>query len=331
MLTYHYHYDPLDRLIQTAGIQRFYNQSRITTEIEGTQSYSVFQQDGQLLAQRRRDRTKDECHLLGTDLQQSILHLVSADEHHVIAYNAYGHRPVENGLISLLGFNGERADPVTGHYLLGNGYRAFNPVLMRFNSPDSKSPFGKGGVNSYAYCKGNPVLRTDPTGHFLIALVTATARRLGRSLGRFVERHGENFLRVAPRIIQGIGASLIGMAQITRGREATLTLSFGTAFVAIGGAAEYSIARLTRQLDEVLQSRVAQLEDLLVSSHRAARANHDDLTQAYETIDAQQRQITQLQARVTGAPPPYTATRHPPGPPPPYTPGIATRIRRSSI
>ncbi|MGP4922793.1 RHS repeat-associated core domain-containing protein, partial [Pseudomonas lundensis] len=276
-------------------------------------------------------RTKDECHLLGTDLQQSILHLVSADEHHVMAYNAYGHRPVENGLISVLGFNGERADPVTGHYLLGNGYRAFNPVLMRFNSPDSMSPFGKGGVNSYAYCKGNPVLRTDPTGHFLIALVTATARRLGRSLGRFVERHGENYLRVAPRIIQGIGASLIGMAQITRGREATLTLSFGTAFVAIGGAAEYSIARLTRQLDEVLQSRVAQLEDLLVSSHRAARANHDDLTQAYETIDAQQRQITQLQARVTGAPPPYTATRHPPGPPPPYTPGIATRIRRSSI
>jgi RHS repeat-associated protein len=65
-----------------------------------------------------------------------------------------------------MGFNGERPDPLTGHYLLGNGYRAFNPVLMRFNSPDSLSPFGKGGLNAYAYALGNPVDRVDPTGHF---------------------------------------------------------------------------------------------------------------------------------------------------------------------
>ncbi|MCX4409771.1 MULTISPECIES: RHS repeat-associated core domain-containing protein [unclassified Streptomyces] len=71
----------------------------------------------------------------------------------------------EAGLVSLLGFGGEWPDPVTGHYLLGNGYRSFNPVLMRFNSPDSSSPFGEGGFNSYAYCLGDPVNRVDPTGH----------------------------------------------------------------------------------------------------------------------------------------------------------------------
>ncbi|EPJ83956.1 hypothetical protein CFII68_18000, partial [Pseudomonas sp. CFII68] len=43
--------------------------------------------------------------------------------------------------------------------------RAFNPVLMRFNSPDSSSPFGEGGLNSYAYCIGDPINRIDPTGH----------------------------------------------------------------------------------------------------------------------------------------------------------------------
>lgn len=194
MATYHYHYDPLDRLIQTAGIQRFYHQSRITTEIEGTQRYSVFQQDGRLLAQRRRDRTKDECHLLGTDLQQSVLHAVGADKHHSMAYNAYGHRPVENGLISLLGFNGERADPVTGHYLLGNGYRAFNPVMMRFNSPDSWSPFGRGGINSYGYCGGEPINRVDRNGHFfglgsLIKNLTfALDKRVFRIMGAKVKR-----------------------------------------------------------------------------------------------------------------------------------------------
>ena len=189
MATYHYHYDPLDRLIQTAGIQRFYNQSRITTEIEGTQRYSVFQQDGRLLAQRRHDRTKDECHLLGTDLQQSVLHVVGADKHHSMAYNAYGHRPVENGLISVLGFNGERADPVTGHYLLGNGYRAFNPVLMRFNSPDSWSPFERGGVNSYGYVGGDPVNRIDPSGHFFWAALRGVTNMMWGHKNALLGRH----------------------------------------------------------------------------------------------------------------------------------------------
>lgn len=65
----------------------------------------------------------------------------------------------------LPGFNGERPDPVSGTYHLGNGYRAYNPVLMRFNCPDSLSPFGAGGINPYAYCAGDPVNFTDPSGH----------------------------------------------------------------------------------------------------------------------------------------------------------------------
>ena len=199
MATYHYHYDPLDRLIQTAGIQRFYNQSRITTEIEGTQRYSVFQQDGRLLAQRRRDRTKDECHLLGTDLQQSVLHAVGADKHHSMAYNAYGHRPVENGLISLLGFNGERADPVTGHYLLGNGYRAFNPVLMRFNSPDSWSPFERGGANRYAYGLDDPVNLIDTDGHAPFAFLGGRILQ-GLNTEKFLRRARKS---LDPKVISG--------------------------------------------------------------------------------------------------------------------------------
>ena len=185
MTIFHYHYDPLDRLIQTAGIQRFYNQSRMTTEIDGTRRFSVFQQGGQLLGQRRHDRTKDECHLLGTDLQQSVLHAVGADKHHSMAYNAYGHRPVENGLISVLGFNGERPDPATGHYLLGNGYRAFNPVMMRFNSPDSWSPFGRGGINAYVYCLNDPINRRDTDGRVsfkIVVLLVKAAGRFGRRL-----------------------------------------------------------------------------------------------------------------------------------------------------
>jgi RHS repeat-associated protein len=102
---------------------------------------------------------------LVTDHQHSVISALAATRPQYIAYTPYGHRPTENGLMSLLGFNGEQPDPLTGHYHLGNGYRQFNPVLMRFNSPDSWSPFGDGGINSYAYCEGDPRNRSDPTGH----------------------------------------------------------------------------------------------------------------------------------------------------------------------
>nr|WP_240160601.1 RHS repeat-associated core domain-containing protein [Pseudomonas bharatica] len=66
---------------------------------------------------------------------------------------------------TVLGFNGELFEPTTGHYVLGNGYRAYSPLLMIFIQPDSWSPFGAGGLNAYAYCKGDPVNAADPTGH----------------------------------------------------------------------------------------------------------------------------------------------------------------------
>lgn len=64
-----------------------------------------------------------------------------------------------------LAFNGERRDPVTGLYHLGQGYRAYNPRMMRFHAADSLSPFGAGGTNPYAYCLGDPINAIDPTGH----------------------------------------------------------------------------------------------------------------------------------------------------------------------
>ena len=70
------------------------------------------------------------------------------------------------------GFNGQRQDPVTKLYPLGNGYRAYSPVLKRFCAHDSASPFGAGGINVYAYCSGDPINRRDPSGHFgLIGLL----------------------------------------------------------------------------------------------------------------------------------------------------------------
>ncbi|WP_131107337.1 RHS repeat-associated core domain-containing protein [Pseudomonas sp. Sample_10] len=166
-----YRYDPLDRLTSHSqsdepAHQRFYCKTRLATEIQGELHRSIVQYDDQLLAQQARQGDDRDTTLLSTDLQRSVLHRLKGNQPpHPSVYTAYGHR-AENALTCLLGFNGERPEPVTGHYLLGNGYRAFNPVLMRFNSPDSWSPFGKGGINPYAYCLGDPINGYDQTGHF---------------------------------------------------------------------------------------------------------------------------------------------------------------------
>ncbi|WP_082377998.1 RHS repeat-associated core domain-containing protein [Pseudomonas sp. RIT-PI-q] len=166
-----YRYDALNRLVANTpsaqvDTQRFYLRDRLATEIQGAEQRSIMQHDDQLLAQQQRQSGTVETRVLATDQQRSVLNVLAAAQRIPLAYTAYGHRPPQSGLLSLLGFNGERPDPLTGHYLLGNGYRAFNPVLMRFNSPDSWSPFGEGGLNAYVYCIGDPVNRDDPTGHW---------------------------------------------------------------------------------------------------------------------------------------------------------------------
>ncbi|MDF7796518.1 RHS repeat-associated core domain-containing protein [Pseudomonas syringae] len=171
-----YRYDPLDRLASSSpvgqtDVQRFYQKNRLATEIEGASRRTVFQHEDLLLAQQRHVDGVVDTTLLATDQQRSVLRLVDKSGIEPVAYSAYGHHPAESGLTSLLGFNGERRDPVTGHYLLGNGYRAYNPVLMRFNSPDSLSPFDEGGLNAYGYCGGDPVGFVDETGHISASML----------------------------------------------------------------------------------------------------------------------------------------------------------------
>jgi RHS repeat-associated protein len=70
-----------------------------------------------------------------------------------------------------LGFNGEWLDPVLKGYHLGQGYRIYQPKLMRFNAPDSLSPFNGGMHNAYVYCQNDPINFTDPSGHLNISKI----------------------------------------------------------------------------------------------------------------------------------------------------------------
>ena len=160
-----YHYDPLDRLASRAPLagaitQGFYKADTLATEVQGGKHRSFLRHEHQWLACEASSTA-----LLTSDRQHSVLSASVAGDPASFAYTPYGHRERR---ASLPGFNGELADPLTGHYLLGNGYRAYSPILMRFNSPDSLSPFGRGGLNVYAYCAGDPVNGSDPSGHMRV-------------------------------------------------------------------------------------------------------------------------------------------------------------------
>ncbi|MFY1664817.1 RHS repeat domain-containing protein [Pseudomonas sp. Pseu.R1] len=142
--------------------------------------------------------------LLGADAQGSIK-LEADSDIRTRRYSAHGAEPVSTEHVPF-GFAGQRHEPLTGWQILGD-YRPYDPVLMCFLSPDSLSPFGKGGLNPYAYCAGDPVNRIDPDGHSWVSYALA-----------------------------GIGLA-IGIA--------TAIASFGTASAVIGGIAAAGWSALT--------------------------------------------------------------------------------------
>ena len=54
--------------------------------------------------------------------------------------------------------------------------RYYDPTIGRFISPDSPEyldPYNVNGLNLYTYCANNPIMYSDPSGHFLEALAYA--------------------------------------------------------------------------------------------------------------------------------------------------------------
>ncbi|VVQ04011.1 hypothetical protein PS918_04459 [Pseudomonas fluorescens] len=101
--------------------------------------------------------------LLAGDSKNTVLAEMAGPLHH-LAYAPYGQQSSRQEVMTQQGFNGELREAKTDWYVLGKGYRVYNPRLMRFHSPDMFSPFGKGGLNGFAYCGGEPVMRADPSG-----------------------------------------------------------------------------------------------------------------------------------------------------------------------
>lgn len=147
----------------------FYRLDQISTVKQGEYVHTLFCEHGLPLAERHTGDAHwldSPLALLATDMNGSMLRQQRDQQAHVASYTAYGYDLPASDVPMLMGFNAQpRVDlPM---YLLGNGYRAYATATMRFNAPDNLSPFGAGGLNAYTYCAGDPVNRTDPSGHML--------------------------------------------------------------------------------------------------------------------------------------------------------------------
>ena len=164
-----YRYDAHNHLLGvTRGRQtetlRFYEDDRLCRTEQGNTNTHYLYLNDQPLGQQEQGSSEHTLLLL-SDSKNSVLAESSQNLLRKAIYGAYGERSPDDDLQCLLGFNGEVRDEQSGWYLLGLGYRAYNPTLMRFHSPDSLSPFGAGGINPYVYCAGDPINYVDPTGH----------------------------------------------------------------------------------------------------------------------------------------------------------------------
>lgn len=151
---------------QTNTTQFFYQSGKLVTVNQGGQHRAIFRSADMPLAELSTGE-RQETGLLEVDQNGSVLKVSGeADDEESHCYSAYGHDPSLPSQRTSSGFNGEQLETVAAAYLLGHGYRLFSPRLLRFHSADSISPFGRGGLNAYAYCNGDPVNNIDPSGHF---------------------------------------------------------------------------------------------------------------------------------------------------------------------
>ena len=184
--------------------------------------------------------------LLMPDPRQTPLGERSAAGLQRMAYTAYGERNASSGPGSRTGFNGQLREP-QGWYHLGNGHRVYNPVLMRFHSPDLLSPFGKGGLNCYAYCVGDPVNYTDPSGQLPNWAQPALTLALNVLL------FATHFLTVAVNPVNTVGLALFAVRMSMAG-AAVGAVGSVTQLAQLNGGSSYSAGRVISFFGSALTS-----------------------------------------------------------------------------
>ena len=144
----------------------FYQGQQLVTQVKGQNaSQTLLFAEGRFLSERSGGGDLRVASLASTDTVGSVVEAVQGGVSYRYTYTGYGYSCIVYSLFPSPGFTGAVLDSILGCYILGNGFRVYSPRIMRFCSPDSLSPFSLGGLNSYAYCEGDPINFTDPSGH----------------------------------------------------------------------------------------------------------------------------------------------------------------------
>lgn len=251
--------------------------------------------------------------LLVPDSRQTALAAFAVAGLDQAAYSAYGHQSRAPAFRT--GFNGQLRE-APGWYLLGNGHRVYNPVLMRFHSADHFSPFGEGGMNPYAYCVGDPINHSDPTGRFFEWLGANPLHSLGLNTALLAANLVASIL-VPPAGVAllsarmsssgalagmvGAGAQLVGVED-GRGISIIATMvSFGGAAVRIG----IGVNSLLQEKGQIGKKIYEGMRNLLVGPRKKAAqvsARASIASQAPATPSAPPPAVTQSVAPLSRAP-----------------------------
>ncbi len=230
--TCEYGYDPsgnlTDRLLDGTLTRSFFSNGQMTHEQRSDESLTLIGDGSSLFALSKLTADVRKTILLGTDAHGSV-RFEDDGQLRTRRYTAHGVEPADDAR-SPFGFAGERVDNFTGWYIPG-GYRPYDPILMCFLSPDSESPFGRGGLNPYAYCGGDPVNRVDPDGH---SWTTWVAGGIGIALG--VTVMVASFGVAAPAIasLYAVGISALTASGAMAIGAATLSaVSLGTGIASV--------------------------------------------------------------------------------------------------
>ncbi|WP_158664640.1 MULTISPECIES: RHS repeat-associated core domain-containing protein [unclassified Pseudomonas] len=258
----------------------FYQGGRLSAIGSIGQISVIFRSDSSPLAEQRAGAL-DKTLLLSTSATNSIMHAARA-----VVYAPYGHFDVlKHGAI--LAFNGQVRDSMTACDLLGNGKRLYSSTLMRFLSPDTYSPFGLGGINTYAYCGDDPINFTDPSGNIKSKIMVdrILARKSRERPQRqnsppprqiaFVNpmRNGEPVQRqVQARAVQQSAASTIGnlnrLVERFAPEERQMTGDI-MAFLRENGAVRPDSTERTQAIVSIFIARQLRLESFVVPVRRA--------------------------------------------------------------
>jgi len=186
-----------------------------------------------------------------TDQGQSVVGTVNQTQEQAQTINSYAYSPygIESNLTTQprntmptqhFGFDGQLTDSQTNWQFLGQGYRAYNPMLHRFMSQDSLSPFDKGGINGYVFGSNNPIMMSDPTGHVSFWANMGIGLVMGMAAGMLTSEMGGWGALAINALAGAVGSNIDAIDNAVSGKAINwksvgINAGIGAALGALGG------------------------------------------------------------------------------------------------